>query len=99
MERTARIGCATFVGMRLDIVGPTGHGAQTEIPVPLDYDATEKQVPRRVAKSATLARDDDASSRRQIVDQVGIVDQGVKQVKAGGERCCSAVPFRAASWM
>jgi hypothetical protein len=36
----------------------------------------EKQVPRRVAKSATLARDDDASSRRQIVDQ------RVKQVKA-----------------
>ena len=43
----------------------------------------KKQVPRRVAKSATLARDDDASSRRPIVDRKGIVDQGVKRVKAG----------------
>jgi hypothetical protein len=47
----------------------------------------EKQVPRRVAKGATLARDDDASSRRQIVDQE------VKQVKAedfatGTQRKC-----------
>ena len=40
----------------------------------------EKQVPRRISKSATLARDDDASPRRQIVDQ------GVKQVKFGGAR-------------
>lgn len=37
-------------------------------------------------KAAALARDDDASRRRQIVDQIGIVDQGVKQVKAGERR-------------
>jgi hypothetical protein len=48
----------------------------------IDYRG-EKQVPRRIAKSATLARDDDASPRRQIVDQKGIVDQGVKRVKLG----------------
>jgi len=30
-----------------------------------------------------LARDDDASPRRQIVDQIGIVDQEVKRVKLG----------------
>jgi len=43
----------------------------------------EKLVPHRIAKSAMLARDDDASPRRQIVDQIGIVDQEVKRVKLG----------------
>src|SRR6266851_554156 len=45
---------------------------------------SEKAGPSsRREKAAALARDDDASPRRQIVDQVGIVDQEVKQVKAG----------------
>ena len=45
---------------------------------------SEKAGPSsRCEKAAALARDDDASPRRQIVNQVGIVNQGVKQVKAG----------------
>ena len=50
----------------------------------ISYGAKRGPSSRR-EKAAALARDDDASPRRQIVDQVGIVDQGVKQVKAGGE--------------
>jgi len=56
---------------------------------------TLKQVPRCARDDNFKARREDlmttpacggqASPRRQIVDQVGIVDQGVKQVKEGKE--------------
>jgi len=50
-----------------------GHGAKRE----------ERSLDSGRKKVAASARDDDASSRRQIVDQLGIYDQGVKQIKRG----------------
>jgi hypothetical protein len=41
-----------------------------------------------------LAREDDASPRRQIVNQIGIVDQGIKRVKRWREADSSRAKVR-----